>query len=94
MNNKIIISFDSESTSKLSVVSENLNILELDNSSETNKKIQEDLVIILYAYKKLIDVSEKRGIITDKSEIIENLDNILSIIGWFFIFLFVLRYDI
>ncbi len=81
MNNKIIISFDSESTSKLSVVSENLNILELDNSSETNKKIQEDLVIILYAYKKLIDVSEKRGIITDKSEIIENLDNILSIIG-------------
>ena len=94
MNNKIIISFDSESTSKLSVVSENLNILELDNSSETNKKIQEDLVIILYAYKKLIDVSEKRGIINDKSEIIENLDNILSIIGWFFIFLFVLRYDI
>jgi hypothetical protein len=81
MNNKIIISFDSESTSKLSVVSENLNILELDNSSETNKKIQEDLVIILYAYKKLIDVSEKRGIITEKSEIIENLDNILSIIG-------------
>ena len=94
MNNKIIISFDSESTSKLSVVSENLNILELDNSTETNKKIQEDLVIILYAYKKLIDVSEKRGIINDKSEIIENLDNILSIIGWFFIFLFVLRYDI
>ena len=81
MNNKIIISFDSESTSKLSVVSENLNILELDNSSETNKKIQEDLVIILYAYKKLIGVSEKRGIINDKSEIIENLDNILSIIG-------------
>lgn len=81
MNNRIIISFDSGSTSKLSVVSENLNILELDNSSETNKKIQEDLVIILYAYKKLIDVSEKRGIINDKSEIIENLDNILSIIG-------------
>ncbi len=94
MNNKIIISFDSESTSKLSVVSENLNILELDNSTETNKKIQEDLVVILYAYKKLIGISEKRGIINDKSEIIENLDNILSIIGWFFIFLFVLRYDI
>jgi len=81
MNNKIIISFDSESTSKLSVVSENLNILELDDSIEVNKKIQDNLVIILYAYKKLVDISEKRGVIENKDKILKKLDEILTIIG-------------
>ena len=81
MNNKIIISFDSESTSKLSVVSENLNILELDDSIEVNKKIQDNLVIILYAYKKLVDISEKRGVIENKDKIFKKLDEILTIIG-------------
>ena len=81
MDNKITITFNSSSETKLSITSENFNILELDNSIEVNKKIQENLVIILYAYKKLIDISEKRGVIEDKDKILKKLDEILTIIG-------------
>ena len=81
MDNKITITFNSSSETKLSITSENFNILELDNSIEVNKKIQENLVIILYAYKKLIDISEKRGVIENKDKIFKKLDEILTIIG-------------
>jgi len=81
MDNKITITFNSSSETKLSITSENFNILELDNSIEVNKKIQENLVIILYAYKKLIDISEKRGVIENKDKILKKLDEILTIIG-------------
>ena len=78
---KITITFNSSSETKFSITSENFNILELDNSIEVNKKIQENLVIILYAYKKLIDISEKRGVIENKDKIFKKLDEILTIIG-------------
>jgi len=81
MDNKIIITFNSSSETKFSITSENFNILELDNSIEVNKKIQENLVLILYAYKKLIDISEKRGVIENKDKIFKKLDQILTIIG-------------
>ena len=81
MDNKITITFNSSSETKFSITSENFNILELDNSIEVNKKIQENLVIILYAYKKLIDISEKRGVIENKGKILKKLDEILTIIG-------------
>jgi hypothetical protein len=81
MDNKITITFNSSSETKFSITSENFNILELDNSIEVNKKIQENLVIILYAYKKLIDISEKRGVIENKDKIFKKLDEILTIIG-------------
>ena len=81
MDNKITITFNSSSETKFSITSENFNILELDNSIEVNKKIQENMVIILYAYKKLIDISEKRGVIENKDKIFKKLDEILTIIG-------------
>jgi hypothetical protein len=81
MDNKITITFNSSSETKFSITSENFNILELDNSIEVNKKIQENLVVILYAYKKLIDISEKRGVIENKDKIFKKLDEILTIIG-------------
>ena len=81
MDNKITITFNTSSETKFSITSENFNILELDNSIEVNKKIQENLVIILYAYKKLIDISEKRGVIENKDKILKKLDEILTIIG-------------
>lgn len=81
MDSKITITFNSSSETKFSITSENFNILELDNSIEVNKKIQENLVIILYAYKKLIDISEKRGVIENKDKIFKKLDEILTIIG-------------
>jgi len=90
MDNKIIITFNSSSETKFSITSENFNILELDNSIEVNKKIQENLVLILYAYKKLIDISEKRGVIENKDKIFKKLDQILTIIGWSFNISFVL----
>lgn len=81
MDNKITITFNTSSETKFSITSENFNILELDNSIEVNKKIQENLVVILYAYKKLIDISEKRGVIENKDKILKKLDEILTIIG-------------
>ena len=80
MNNKIVISFNSLSDDKLSIISENLNILNLGDDVEVNKKIQEDMLIILYAYKKLIDVSHKRGIIDEKDEIITKIEEISALI--------------
>ena len=81
MDNKITITFNSLTETKFSITSENFNILELDNSIEVNKKIRENLVVILYAYKKLIDISEKRGVIENKDKILKKLDEILTIIG-------------
>jgi len=81
MDNKITITFNTSSETKFSITSENFNILELDNSIEVNKKIQENLVIILYANKKLIDIYEKRGVIENKDKILKKLDEILTIIG-------------
>lgn len=81
MDSKIVISFNSLSDEKLSIISENLNILKLDDNVEINEKIREDMIIILYAYKKLIDVSYKRGIIGDKDEIMSKLEEISTLIG-------------
>lgn len=80
MRNTITVTIDANAHDKITISSENINILNMDDKYSVDKSLYTDILTMLYATKKLVAKANERGIIKDDKIIDSNLESVIEII--------------
>ena len=80
MRNTITVTIDANAHDKITIYSENINILNMDDKYSVDKSLYTDILTMLYATKKLVAKANERGIIKDDKIIDSNLESVIEII--------------
>jgi len=80
MRNTITVTIDANAHDKITISSENINILNMDDKYSVDKSLYTDILTMLYATKKLVAKANERGIIKDYKIIDSNLESVIEII--------------
>jgi len=77
MRNTITVTIDANAHDKITISSENINILNMDDKYSVDKSLYTDILTMLYATKKLVAKANERGIIKDDKIIDSNLESVI-----------------
>ncbi len=80
MKNTITVTIDTNADEKISVNSQNFNLLILGDDKAMNKHIYNDLLALIYATKKLADKSADLGVIKEREKIDKKIDEVIDLI--------------
>tara|TARA_B100000497_G_scaffold48392_1_gene55869 strand:- start:210 stop:458 length:249 start_codon:yes stop_codon:yes gene_type:complete len=80
MRNTITVTIDANAHDKITISSENINILNMDDKYSVDKSLYTDILTMLYATKKLVAKANERGIIKDDKIIDSNLESVIELI--------------
>ena len=80
MRKTITVTIDANAHDKITISSENINILNMDDKYSVDKSLYTDILTMLYATKKLVAKANERGIIKDDKIIDSNLESVIEII--------------
>ena len=80
MRNTITVTIDANADEKISVNSQNFNLLILGDDIAMKNHIYNDLLTLVYATKKLADKSAELGVVKEIEKIDKKIDEVIEII--------------
>ncbi len=80
MRNTITVTIDPNVDEKISVNSQNFNLLILGDDNAMKNHMYNDLLTLVYAAKKLADKSADLGVIKEREKIDKKIDEIIDLI--------------
>jgi len=80
MRNTITVTIDANADEKISVNSQNFNLLILGDEKAMKKHIYNDLLTLIYATKKLADKSAELGVVKEKEKLDKKIDEVIDLI--------------
>ena len=80
MRNTITVTIDANADEKISVNSQNFNLLILGDDNAMKNHMYNDLLTLVYATKKLADKSADLGVIKEREKIGKKIDEVIELI--------------
>ena len=80
MKNTITVTIDANADEKISVNSQNFNLLVLGDDKAMKNHIYNDLLTLVYATKRMADKSADLGVIKEREKIGKKIDEVIDLI--------------
>ena len=80
MRNTITVTIDANADEKISVNSQNFNLLVLGDDKAMKNHMYNDLLTLVYATKKMVDKSADLGVIKEREKIDKKIDEVIDLI--------------
>ena len=80
MKNTITVTIDANADEKISVNSQNFNLLVLGDDKAMKNHIYNDLLTLVYATKRMADKSAELGVVKEKEKIDKKIDEVIDLI--------------
>ena len=80
MRNTITVTIDANADEKISVNSQNFNLLVLGDDKAMKNHIYNDLLTLVYATKRMADKSADLGVIKEREKIGKKIDEVIDLI--------------
>ena len=80
MRNTITVTIDANADEKISVNSQNFNLLVLGDDKAMKNHIYNDLLTLVYATKRMADKSADLGVIKEREKIDKKIDEVIDLI--------------
>lgn len=80
MKNTITVTIDANADEKISVNSQNFNLLVLGDDKAMKNHIYNDLLTLVYATKRMADKSADLGVIKEREKIDKKIDEVIDLI--------------
>lgn len=80
MKNTITVTIDANANEKISVNSQNFNLLILGDEKAMKNHMYNDLLTLIYATKRMADKSADLGVIKEREKIDKKIDEVIDLI--------------
>ena len=80
MKNTITVTIDANADEKISVNSQNFNLLILGDEKAMKNHMYNDLLTLIYATKRMADKSAELGVVKEKEKIDKKIDEVIDLI--------------
>lgn len=80
MRNTITVTIDANADEKISVNSQNFNLLILGDEKAMKNHMYNDLLTLIYATKRMADKSAELGVVKEKEKIDKKIDEVIDLI--------------
>jgi hypothetical protein len=80
MRNTITVTIDANADEKISVNSQNFNLLVLGDDKAMKNHIYNDLLTLVYATKRMSDKAADLGVIKEREKINKKIDEVIDLI--------------
>jgi hypothetical protein len=80
MRNTITVTIDANADEKISVNSQNFNLLILGDEKAMKNHMYNDLLTLIYATKRMADKSAELGVVKEKEKLDKKIDEVIDLI--------------
>ena len=80
MRNTITVTIDANADEKISVNSQNFNLLIIGDDKAMKNHMYNDLLTLIYATKRMADKSAELGVVKEKEKLDKKIDEVIDLI--------------